>query len=246
MSGYILESGGMIEQNRYVELQKRLQFIGDRRRSGLPRTIARRDNIDLCESQIMELFWDASPIFGNAIHEQMQYLGHRIEVSRKALRRLRDKGILCMDGRSYRMLDLDPDRPLEIGAPIVFLAGSRSQQVGAIVGEKELKTGAGGMHPNALLESGQTMFVSPQTAKVDLTQQSLNEHLDWLKWVLKNAIDKKTSVSSPEICRRAFVECVPNASKLISIAVKDRLICRGYRRFGLVNQVVYWKILQPK
>lgn len=244
MSGYILESGGMIEQNRYVELQKRLQFIGhDRRRIGLPRTIIRRDNIDLCETQIMEMFWDASPIFGNAIHEQMQYLGHRLHASRKALRRLRDKGILCLDGRSYRMLDLDPDRPLEVGAPIVFLAGSRSQKVGTIVAHKELKTGAGGTHPIALLESGQTMFVSPQTAKVDLTQQSLNDHLDWLKGILKNAIDKEASVSSPEICRMAFVDGIPNASKLISIAVKDGLICRGYRRFGLNNQVVYWKNL---
>ena len=243
MSGYVLESGSNVEQSRYLELQRRLQTIGhDRRVRGLPRATIRRENVDLCESQIMDMFWDAAPIFGGAIHEQMRFFGHQPKTSQRALKRLRDKGILCLLGRSYHLLDADSDpEPLEVGSPIVFLPGTRSQKTGHIVELKELKQGVGGTHPIALLDSGQTMFVSPETARVDLSQKTLEDCLIWLLRILSNAVSRETAVDSAFICRKAYEQGIPQVSNLIKVAINQRRITKGYKRFATYAECIYWQ-----
>ncbi len=244
MSGYILESGGMIEQNRYVELQKRLQIIGhDRRRRGLPNTVLRKENLDMCESQILDMFWDSTPIFGNAIHQQMQYFGHSLRTSQRGLKRLREKGILCLDGRSYRLLDLSSDAPMEIGAPIVFLPGTKSQKTGHIVEMRELKSGPGGIHPIAVLSTGQTMFVNPETAKVDVSQTTLEDRLQWLLSNLITAVSRETAVPASVICLKAFRDGIPQPSKLIKTAVQSGKIRRGHMASSRQRESIYWKNL---
>jgi biotin operon repressor len=188
------------------------------------------------------MFWDSAPISGPKIREQMMYLGHRRSTSQKALKGLREKGILCLIDRQYRLID-SPAHPLELGAPIVFLPGTRSQKVGHIVEMKELKQGGGGIHPIAALSNGQTMFVNSAMAKVDLSQKSKEDHSGWLLRQLCDAVDKTTAVSVSEICLKAFQDGIPQISTVIKDSVRSGLIRRGRRRaFGFVSiESVYWQ-----
>ena len=239
-TGYVLESGDHIDQFRYRELQRKLDTMGGDRRSGLPKVAIHRENVDLCGLQIPDMFYDSAPIVGSVIREQMAYLGHRDKTTKKALKSLREKGILSLHWQRYHFLESKAE-PLEVGAPIVFLPGTKSQKIGHIVELKELRNGPKGFHPVAVLESGQKMFVNPDSARVDASQKAIENHLGWLMKLLSTAVDRKSALTREAICRSAFEKGIPQISTTIKEAMKSGRINRGHRRVAGTFECCYWR-----
>jgi biotin operon repressor len=224
---YQLESGSGSAQRRYEALIYALNSAPEgsdwRRKRALPADqIVRRDNSTAIESQIMGMFDGNAPLSAATIHERLRFLGYSRPAIQKSMKRLRATGLILVHEKKYRMMSGDQDTPLDIGVPIMFLPGMRSQEPGVIIDKKELKHSGGGIHPIARLRSGRMVFVNSDMAKADISQLNCEEHEQWLINLIESAGAK--GLGRNEISRKAYEAKIPKVSELLIRLEKSKQI----------------------
>lgn len=240
---YELESAGLDAQQRYVALIHRLdQGKVDRNRHlRLPASqIIRRENQTLCQSQILQMFEGSAPIGTGAIHEHLRMLGHSRSTTKNALRALTNTGLLTSLKTKYRLLSDEQSMPLEIGVPIMFLPGLKSQEPGVIIDKKELKHAGGGVYPIARLRSGRMVFVNPEMAKADMSQINFEEHERWLQELIRDSAE--TGIGRSQIAWKAYQEKIPEITKLIQYLEKSGVIKGRLQNFKGERMKVFWTV----
>lgn len=238
---YVLESGTGADQRRYRKLLHRLDSapIDPKRYRALPAPqIARSDRTPQAETAILAMFDGNPPLTSLAIHEQLRHCGFSRPVRLRAMQNLTRTGILIYVAKKIRLIADDFAAPMDVGMPIVFLPGMRSQEPGVIIDQKELKHGGGGVFPIAKLRSGRTVFVNPDMAKADISELNYQQHERWLIELLQDA--GETGMGRNDIARIAYRKGIPKLSGLIIRLEKEKVI-RGRLQVRKGEKIkVFW------
>lgn len=227
---YQLESGSASAQSRYEALIAALNAgrFDAKRFARLPGATAKRQyNVWLVEQAILDVFANSGPLIAKQIREEIAHLGYPYSVVTIALKSLKSKGLLSADPQTYRLFLLDENeaQSLDVGAPIVFMPGLRSQRMGTIVERKELKTRPGEIHAVAVLDNGQMLFVSEDTAKVNASLLTQEAHRSWLIKTLRLA--GPSGIKHNDLAAAAFKAGVPKVTTLVKSLIKSGEARRG-------------------
>ena len=192
----------------------------------------RRYNIWVVEQAILDVFANSGPLISKQIREEIAHLGYPYAVVTKALASLKRQGLLSSQPHTCRLFLLGQDEAhtLDVGAPIVFMPGLHSQRMGTIVERKELKTRPGEIHAVAVLDNGQKLFVSEDTAKVNASLLTQEAHRSWLLKTLRQA--GPSGIPHNDLAAAAFKAGVPKVTTLVNALIKSgearrRCGCKG-------------------
>jgi hypothetical protein len=232
---YQLESGSAFEQRRYESLIAALDAgrFDAKRRCRLPgSTFTQRQNVWAVEQAILDVFANSGPLAPKQIRAEIAHLGYAQTIITKALISLKAKGLLYPQSGTtrYCLLDEGGSQPLDVGAPIVFMPGLRSQRMGTITERKELKTRPGEIHAVAVLDNGQMLFVSEDTAKVNTSLLTQEAHQSWMLKTLRAA--GPSGIRHNDLAAAAFKAAVPKVGTLIKDLVKAKKVRSSYGRNG--------------
>jgi hypothetical protein len=221
---YRLESAGRGAQWRYEFLCSRLNdpdYLATRK---TPRASqVKSASSPQCREAILSLLVEEGSLSAGLIVSSLSHI-YMTSCIRASIRYLRKEGSIVYSAQKKRYAFIEESNPpLEVGMPIVFMPGLRSQDVGEIVEMKELRTSPGQLHPVARLgRSGRLLFVQADTAKVDLSEMADNRHETWLLEQIKGAGTE--GICRADLSRLAFHNSVPRLSELITKLVKAEKI----------------------
>ena len=226
---YQLESGNTGDQRRYEKLLYDLDNgnCDGRRHMGLPG--AQRQplgKMEEAEKAILDTLTNSRYLTPAQIRGEIAHLPLSKKLISKAFANLRRNHFICRVPETNRLTLLsDNDREmLEVGAPIVFMPGFKSQRMGEIVEIKEVRNRPGTFAAVAALTTGETLFVSEYTAKVNESLVADEAHQKWLISTVRAA--GREGISHNALAALAFKAEVPKITQLAKELIKAKAIQR--------------------
>jgi hypothetical protein len=217
---YQLESGSREEQMRYERLIQKLddEGVSSSRNVQIQRLY---QNPLLAELPLLKLLAQGGRFTVTELWQGVAHLGYRRDTIAKSLRNMRDRRLIARTGKfKYTFLSDVATDDIETGVPIVYLPGTKSQKQGTIIGRKELK--GRGEFPVAKLDSGETLFVSSDTVKVDTGTELEAQNEQWILDRIKSA--KYRGINREVLIIEAFRSEIPKPGTILASLIKRKLV----------------------